>query len=150
MELTKRFADQEIKFLDGSVVTFEIENISKDEKQLILKSSKQNTKSIEKQKDDFLDRIDFEKFNRLVILRAVKGWKGLKNKHLLIIYDCTNKGAEFQFKGDKGRETEIPFTEELRRELAEMHSTNFMSWLNDTMDGIDAENVKAKEAELKN
>jgi len=150
MELIKRFADQEIKFLDGSVATFEIENIPKDEKQLILKSAKQNVKSIEKQKEDFLDRIDFDKFNRLVILRSVKGWRGLKNKHLLIIYDCANKGAEFQFKGDKGRETEIPFTEELRRELAEMHSTDFMKWLNDAMDGIDAANVKAKEAELKN
>jgi hypothetical protein len=154
MELIKSI-NQEIKFPDGSVVTFEIEGISKDDKQLILRSAKQTTKGIEKQKEDFLDRIDFEKFNRLVILRTVKGWSGLKNKHLLIIYDCADKGTEFQFKGEtkeqrESRETEIPFTEELRRELAEMHSSNFMSWLNDALDAIDAAKVKSKEAELKN
>jgi hypothetical protein len=149
MELIKQI-DQEVKFLDGSVVTFEVASITKDEKQMILKSAKHNVKNIEKTEDDFLNRIDFKKFNRMVILRAIRGWHGLKNKHLLIVYDTGDESPNWEFKGDKGRETEIPFTEDLKRELAEMYSVNFMTWLNGAMDEIDAANAKVKEAELKN
>jgi hypothetical protein len=150
MELVKR-ASPEFKFSsDGSIVTFDIEAMSKEDRKMVLDQCRTKRKNFEKRDEDLLDRLDLEKWNKLVILRVVKGWTGLKNKHLPVIYDCKDKAAEWQFKGDGKRETEIPYTEDAKRELAEMHSANFMDWISYSIDEIEKANVQAKEAELKN
>lgn len=150
MDLIKR-ANEEIKFADGSVVVFDVERIPQEEREVLLNTAKKRQHGvIGKKNDDIFGSIDWRAFNRMVILRAIKGWSGLQNRHLPVIYDCKEKANQWEFKGDKKRETEIPFSEEARRELAEMYSVNFISWMNNALDAIDEENIKAKEAELKN
>lgn len=151
MELVRR-ATLECKFPDGSAVSFDIEAPTREDRKVILEQCRKPRSVIGGQRgEELIDKLDFERFQRMVILRAVKGWTGLKNKHLLTVYDSKDKADKWEFKGDKRRETEVPFDQEALRELAEMHSADFWNWLSDTaLDGIDEANAKAKEAELKN
>ena len=136
---------------DGSVVKLLVESISREERKNFLIAATSKKKNIESNgKSNMLETVDFDKLNTSIIRRAVKGWSGLKNKHLPIIYDCKEKANEWSYFGDGKRETEIPYSEDQKRELSNVHSDNFMTMLNLFLDDIDDANAEAKEAELKN
>lgn len=119
----------ELKFPDGSSAIFNIEPLSLNDQKIIWGQC--HKKGAEFNFVNFQKGIDFDlcKFNRLVILRTVKGWSELRNKHLLLLYDKDKQGQQWQFHGDGKDETEIPFSENTRRELADMRSEFFMTWL---------------------
>jgi len=144
-------ADFDFKFSDGSAATFTVEALPKSDRQMLLGLSKAKRQNFEKRNEDILDRWDFDKFYSLLVRRVVKGWTGLLNKHLLVILDCDDEVADkWQFKGDGRAEFEIEYSEDQKREIADLHSPMFRTFIDTCLETLAEQNVAAKEKQLKN
>lgn len=122
------------------------------EKEDILKMATNTHKTVGKKDNSFLSDFDTRKSGELMIKKSIKDWKGLKNKHLSHIYDTTPDFSDkWDYKGDKKVDTEIKFTENLKREFSEVYDSDIIiNFLNPAMDFIDDLNRTEKEKELKN
>lgn len=141
------------EFSDGSKAVFDIERPTKQQRQMLMDAARAKKKNFEKRDEDLFDRWDWDKHNLLVIRRVITGWHGLKNKHLIVILD-PDKGDSWKFvpneKGEMRRETEVPYSEEMKRVISENYSANFLTFINTCQDLLTEQNAKQKEAELKN
>lgn len=127
----------DLKFPDGSVASFQVDPPSRETLATITRQCLRPGRSVADSVTLPMDRVVFaQKWERMVILSAVKGWSGFRNKHLPVIF---NRAKEWRPFGDKQEETEIPFTLDARRELADMHSDFFGNWLDHTMTVIRSE-----------
>lgn len=138
-------------FQDGSRVKFLIKDVTEETKRTMLEMARKRVEGWRGAKsDDPLAAIDIEKFNKMLILKSVTGWEGLKNKHLLRILNTQSKSGKWNFKGDGKAETDIPFDPENLRELAEMYSPNFIIFLTAGLETLAEQYIAQKELELKN
>lgn len=131
---------------------FLVSYITRTEKEDILKMSTSSKKTVGKKDNSFLSEFDTRKSGELTIKKAIKDWKGLKNKHLSHIYDTSPDFCDkWEYKADKKADTEIKFTENLKREFSEVYDSDIIiNFLNPAMDVIDSLNREEKEKELKN
>jgi hypothetical protein len=82
-----------------------------------------------------------DKFLELYAEKAIKGWRGLKFKHLPTLYPADIAGE----KPDK----EIPYTPEDALELLQV-SVDFDRFITDTQENLDSFSRTDKEEEVKN
>jgi len=133
---------------DQGELKFQISGLTqKDRMELLRGAEVQGKKWLRQKSGSIWDSMDMQKYNELLIQKVVKGCEGLKNKHLLEIYDCTDKQDLWEFKIDKKSETLIDFD---KNELSKCFSSNFIEFLNAAINAIDDFNRKSKADELKN
>ena len=137
---------------DAGDVQFLICGLTQKDRMELLKNSESLSKKWQKRAlASFWDSIDFHVYNEKLIQKIVIDANGLKNKHLLEIYDCIGEKKElWKFKGDGKRETEIIFESTVKNELSHCYSQNFIDFINAAINAIDDANRKEKENELKN
>ena len=87
------------------------------------------------------EEIDNDKFLAAYCERAIKGWKGLKVKHLPLLLPV-------DISGDDGEE-EIPYSQEEALSLI-TNSTVFDQFVTDTMNEFEQFSITKKETDLKN
>lgn len=87
------------------------------------------------------EEVDSDKFIELYAERVIKGWKGLRVKHLpkLLPVDISNLNAE----------DEIPYSEEEALELLK-NSSIFDQFITDTINDLEVFSVKKRETDQKN
>lgn len=126
--------------------------LTSKEREDVLKMASNSRKTVGKKDNAFLSDFDTRKNGDLIIRKAIKDWKGLKNKHLSYIYDTSPEFAgKWEYKGEQKANFEIKFTEDLKRELAEVYNADIIvNYINPALDFIGELNKKEKEKELKN
>jgi len=131
---------------------FLVSYLTEKERQDVIKASTNSRKTVGKKDNSLLADFDSRKNGELVIKRTIKDWKNLRNKHLGNILDTTPEFSEkWKYKGDGKANTEIKFTEDLKRELSEFYNSDIMgNFINPALDFIDELNKQEKEKELKN
>ena len=87
------------------------------------------------------EEIDNDKFLAAYCERAIKGWKGLKVKHLPLLLPV-------DISGDDGEEA-IPYSEEEALSLI-TNSTVFDQFITDTMNEFEQFSITKKETDVKN
>ena len=87
------------------------------------------------------EEIDNDKFLAAYCERAIKGWKGLKVKHLPLLLPV-------DISGDNGEE-EIPYSQEEALSLI-TNSTVFDQFITDTMNEFEQFSITKKETDVKN
>ena len=87
------------------------------------------------------EEIDNDKFLAAYCERAIKGWKGLKVKHLPLLLPV-------DISGDDGEE-EIPYSQEEALSLI-TNSTVFDQFVTDTMNEFEQFSITKKETDVKN
>ena len=122
------------------------------ERESILKMSTDSRKAVGKRNTSFISDFDTRKNGELLVKKVIKEWKGLKNKHLSYIYDTSpDYMNEWEYKGDKKANTEIKFTENLKREFSEVYNADIIAnFINPGLLFIEDLNKEEKEKELKN
>ena len=137
---------------DDECPEFLLSYLTRNEKEDILKMATTTKKTVGKKDNSFLSDFDTRKNGELIIKKAIKDWKGLKNKHLSHIYDTSpDYSDKWEYKGDKKAETEIKFTENLKREFSEVYDADIIiNFINPGFNFIDDLNREEKEKELKN
>jgi len=132
----------ELGWNEEEKVMFTIKDISREEGIQILDASKNTGFKRGKSKDD----IDHKKLGKILILKSVTGWKGVKQKHLAEIFDV----KEFKFAPGTDANEDFPFSTENLRELSEIYSAEFMEFLTDAKKHISDILKSAREKDLKN
>ena len=87
------------------------------------------------------EEIDNDKFLAAYCEKAIKGWKGLKVKHLPLLLPV-------DISGDNGEE-EIPYSQEEALSLI-TNSTVFDQFVTDTMNEFEQFSITKKETDVKN
>lgn len=87
------------------------------------------------------EEIDNDKFLAAYCERAIKGWKGLKVKHLPLLLPV-------DISGDDGEE-EIPYSQEEALSLI-TNSTVFDQFITDTMNEFEQFSITKRETDVKN
>ena len=87
------------------------------------------------------EEIDNDKFLAAYTDKAIKGWKGLKVKHLPLLLPV-------DISGDNGEE-EIPYSQEEALSLI-TNSTVFDQFITDTMNEFEQFSITKKETDVKN
>ena len=87
------------------------------------------------------EEIDNDKFLAAYCERAIKGWKGLKVKHLPLLLPV-------DISGDNGEE-EIPYSQEEALSLI-TNSTVFDQFITDTMNEFEQFSITKRETDVKN
>lgn len=97
--------------------------------------------------DKFLNQVDYQKYNQLILQESIIGWEGLTNWLLTDIMEPEH----IEFKGQKKKDEAIPFSEEMKKELCSHPSSVFtevfFAFINTYLPEIKKE---LKRAELKN
>lgn len=129
--------DVEFPEIDGFVVTLSYiprEDLLKIRNQALVYKFNKRTRQRE-------EEVDNEKFIDAYCERVIKGWKGLKIKHLpkLLPVDITRLNAE----------QEIVYSQEEALDLIK-NSNIFDQFITDTVNDLEKFSVQKKDAELKN
>lgn len=129
--------DVEFPEIDGFVVTLSYiprEDLLKIRNQALVYKFNKRTRQRE-------EEVDNEKFIEAYCERVIKGWKGLKIKHLpkLLPVDITRLNAE----------QEIVYSQEEALDLIK-NSNIFDQFITDTVNDLEKFSVQKKDAELKN
>ena len=129
--------DVEFPELDGFVVTISYvprEDLLKIRNQALVYKFNKRTRQRE-------EEVDNDKFVEAYSERVIKGWKGLKVKHLpkLLPVDISNMNSE----------DDIPYSGEEALDLLK-NSSIFDQFITDTVNDIEKFSVQKKEAEIKN
>lgn len=129
--------DVEFPEIDGFVVTISYvprEDLMKIRNQALVYKFNKRTRQRE-------EEVDNDKFIEVYCERVIKGWKGLKVKHLpkLLPVDISNMNSE----------DGIPYSGEEALELLK-NSSIFDQFITDTVNDLEAFSVKKRETDLKN
>jgi len=133
---------------------FEIRAASKSETKDLLASCEIKKVWNQKKNENILNRYDVVKYNSLIYKKCILGWKNLKNKHLLEIFDTQPPRNNWQFfkaeKGQQKSDIEIPFTPENLELLTNHYSPGFTQFFDYCQELIEDHFKKTKADELKN
>jgi hypothetical protein len=128
-----RLVDVEFPGLEGFIV--KVSHIGKETLMNMRTKcvSKKFNRKTRQPEEDF----DLELFNELFVEAAVKGWSGLKYKHLedLIVVDISELDAE----------DELEFSIE-NAVLLIKHSSHFDTWISEVISDLDTFRTKSKSA----
>jgi hypothetical protein len=129
--------DVDFPDVDGFVVTISYvprEDLVKIRNQALVYKFNKRTRQRE-------EEVDNDKFVEAYAERVIKGWKGLKVKHLpkLLPVDISAMNAE----------DELPYSTEEALELLK-NSSIFDQFITDTVNDLEAFSVKKRETDLKN
>jgi hypothetical protein len=129
--------DVEFPELDGFVVTISYvprEDLLKIRNQALVYKFNKRTRQRE-------EEVDNDKFVEAYSERVIKGWKGLKVKHLpkLLPVDISNMNSE----------DDIPYSGEEALDLLK-NSSIFDQFITDTVNDLESFSVKKRETDLKN
>lgn len=134
---TEKVIEVEFPDIDGFVVSMVYltrEDLTKIRNQSL--TYKFNKRTRQREED-----VDSDKFLNFYVEKAIKGWRGLKFKHLpqLLPVDISNSNGE----------EEIPYSHEEAYELVK-NSTVFDQFVTDTMNEFEKFSVIKKEEDEKN
>jgi len=129
--------DVEFPEIDGFVVTISYvprEDLMKIRNQALVYKFNKRTRQRE-------EEVDNDKFVEAYCERVIKGWKGLKVKHLpkMLSVDISSMKAD----------DDIPYSGEEALELLK-NSSIFDQFITDTVNDLEAFSVKKRETDLKN
>ena len=142
MELKALLVDSKTTWVDfPGLDGFEVELANLSRKELVNLRKRCTSNKFNRKTRGFEESLDEEKFVKEFSQATVKGWKGLKVKHLPLLLPV-------DISGDDGEE-EIPYSQEEALSLI-TNSTVFDQFVTDTMNEFEQFSITKKETDVKN